>query len=101
MDIDLSIPSPTDQSVQGTSESKGGVDEDPLSWRVKFEMMGTDLQEMMKRGQGDPRKRRERWANVLRQLLDAQMLLGQSIDQMRDCLLKFKADGYPVDNDVL
>jgi len=39
--------------------------------------------------------------NILQQLLNAQMLLGQSIDQMRDWLLKFKADGYPVDNDVL
>jgi len=59
VDIDLSISSPMDRSVQRTSESKGGVDKDLLSWRVKFEMMGTDLQEMMKRGQGDPRKWRE------------------------------------------
>ena len=59
MDINLLIPSPKNQSVQRTSERKGGVDEDLVSWRVKFEMMGTDLQEMMKRGQGDPRKWRE------------------------------------------
>jgi hypothetical protein len=70
-------------------------------YKLKYELLATDLEELRRKTQGDPRLRRERRANVLQHLLEAEILIGHSVDQMRDCLLKYKEDGHAVDLDVI
>ena len=70
-------------------------------YKLKYELLATDLEELRRKTQGDPRLRRERRANVLQRLLEAEILIGHSVDQMRDCLLKYKEDGHAVDLDVI
>jgi hypothetical protein len=60
-----------------------------------------DLEELRRKTQGDPRLCWEHQANVLQHLLEAEILIGHSVDQMRDCLLKYKEDRHAVDLDVI
>jgi hypothetical protein len=91
---------PTDaQPNHSASDSPAG--DAGETWQRRYELITMDLVEMRNKSQGDPQMRRERRADLLQRLLEAQRLIGHSIDQMRDCLLKFKEDGHPVDPDVL
>ena len=104
MDVDSLVP-PVEFLKRGPEKDdlekgigQGGDGEDG-SWKQKFELMLRDLDEFTRGTRGKGKRRWERQESLLHGLLEAEMMIGQSIDQMRDCLLRYKAAGYPIDND--
>jgi len=68
-------------------------------WQARYEMLGREMEQV--RGQNTRQSKRRQWqGQLLSQVLETQMLLGTSIDLMRDCLEKFKVDGHAVDHAV-
>jgi len=78
----------------------GKAEEVIKGWKERYQSLLLDVENERHRNER-PSKRHRRQTRLLSQVLEAQMLLGTSIDLMRDCLQKFKADGYEVDPDVL
>jgi hypothetical protein len=70
-------------------------------YKLKYGLLAMDLEELRRKTQGDPQLCREHQVNMLQRLLEAEILIGHSVDQMRDCLLKYKEDGHAVDLDVI
>ena len=69
-------------------------------WKERYQLLLLEV-ENERLWKGKPLMRHQWQSRLLSQVLEAQMLIGTSIDLMRDCLQKFKADGYEVDPDVL
>ena len=103
MDIDPTIPPAKSSAAKGSERQlvSDNADSKDKTWSCKFQLMSRDFDELMRKTRGQGNKRWEERESLLRGLLEAEMMLGQSIDQMRDCLLRFKAAGYPVENDFL
>jgi hypothetical protein len=70
-------------------------------YKLKYELLETNLEELRRKTQGDPQLCWECQANMLQHLLEAEILIGHSVDQMRDCLLKYEEDGHAVYLDVI
>jgi hypothetical protein len=69
--------------------------------KEKQSLLLRKIEDLGKWGKGSSSRCRERKNLVLRQLLEAQVLLGLSIDLMRDCLMRYQADGYKGDVNVV
>jgi len=110
MEVDVGMPStivtegskqdvPHDE--QDNSTHLHGKAEDVIQgWKERYQSLLSEVENERLRT-GRPSMRHQRQSRLLSQVLEAQMLIGTSIDLMRDCLQKFKADGYEVDPDVL
>jgi hypothetical protein len=67
-------------------------------WKAKYEALLSEVQNVqVGRQASGPSRQQRRKTKLLSQVLQAQMLIGTSIDIMKDCLLKFEADGHSID----
>lgn len=101
MQVDRSSPTPSSSregKCQVKEMSKQG-DEMLENWMKKIELMSGDFDVGIRTSRGKGKHKCDKWASLLQGLIEAERLLGLSVDQMRDCLLRFKAAGYPVQND--
>jgi hypothetical protein len=100
MEVDL--PSSVRSRMQDRkhSEESTGEDDEDSGWKRRIELLVGDFEEHVRKPRGKMNKRCDERENVIRWLLEMEMLLGQSIDEMRDCLLRFKAAGYSVNHDL-
>jgi hypothetical protein len=94
-----SIPTTLPTPIESGPEHDVPVDYDlahrvSAKWEERHSLVLKEFEDLQRKGQGNLSKRRQRRSLVLRQLLEAQVLLASSIDQMRDCLLRYRADGY-------
>jgi hypothetical protein len=92
VEVNPAIPGVT--SIQ----PEDGKDE---SWQVQFQLMSRQFEAMSKKPGCKGKKQWDEMDGLLQGLLEAETLLSQSIKQMRDCLLRFNAAGYPVPKDIL
>jgi hypothetical protein len=91
----------TEDSVRiETLDEHTGAQDMIDGWRTRYEDLLKEVTTTRRGPDGSPRPTR-RQHRILTQVLEAQMLIGTSIDLMKDCLLKYQADGYMVDADVL
>jgi hypothetical protein len=99
-DVDQLAGDTMDIDDAGQSRAMPAHDESE-QYKLKYELLAMDLEELRRKTQVDPRLCQEHQANMLQRLLEAEILIGYSVDQMRDCLLKYKEDGHAVDLDVI
>ena len=110
MEVDVGMPSTivTKSSKQdvlhddqdNSTHLHGKVEDAIQGWKERYQSLLSEVEN--ERLQKERPSMRHQWqSRLLSQVLEAQMLLGTSVDLMRDCLQKFKADGYEVDPDVL
>ena len=110
MEVDVGMPSTivTKSSKQdvlhddqdNSTHLHGKVEDAIQGWKERYQSLLSEV-ENERLWKGKPSMRHQWQSRLLSQVLEAQMLLGTSIDLMRDCLQKFKTDRYEVDLDVL
>jgi len=80
--------------IDNTEQAKAVVD----GWEKKYQDVLSDIQSTDGHQHG-PKQRRQKW--LLTQVLEVQTLIVTSINIMRDCLQKFKADGHAVHSNTI
>ena len=97
----IGTETPTEDSVLiETLDEHTGAHNMIDGWQTRYEDLLKEVTTTCLGPDGSPRQTR-RQHRLLTQVLKAQMLIGASIDLMKDCLLKYQADGYMVYADVL
>ena len=82
-------PQDEQEIIDNTEQAKAVVE----GWEKRYQDVLSDIQSTDGHQRGSKHRRQKR---LLTQVLEAQTLIATSIDVMRDCLQKFKADGHDI-----
>ena len=97
----IGTETPTEDSMLiETLDEHTGTHNMIYGWQTRYKDLLKEVTTTCCRPDGSLRQTR-RQHRLLTQVLEAQMLIRTSINLMKNCLLKYQADGYMVDANVL